>query len=499
MAHDSRLVFDPELERKIRQVAGLPGDVLLTGPTGSGKSRVARWIYELGAEKKGPFVAQNCAAIPKELADRELFGHVRGAFTSADKDAPGIVAAADGGTLFLDEIGELPISIQAKLLTLLQDRVYRPLGSVTERSARFRLVAATNRDLVELCNQGLFREDLYHRINEFSLKLPALCDVPEHAQRIAAAELDRMSLQDAHREQALAAVGRLSRHPAAWPGNIRELLTFLKRCVLDVEEQERLLVGEWMRWRRSDTSGPLTPFAPPRSPSMADRERYAGLLQQSAGQGTRPKAVGSREVSLALASRLLEALPHPLPMDEVQAVLGVRDRRSVDANLAFLEERGLVRSTGDGVVAVWPPASSTLFELCDDEWIPVGEGTIASVSHGDRVRIKLITRCAGTLRVALVTHGPLGPSEPEVILAGQDLRASRPVEFDIAFDERGGLEQILLHVGLPAARGGRLIEPMRAEGIMPDSAALERGRRSVLGLWREGWMHEHLVFHARRR
>jgi DNA-binding NtrC family response regulator len=105
MAQDSRLVFDPELERKIRQVAGLPGDVLLTGPTGSGKSRVARWIYELGPKKQGPFVAQNCAAIPKELADRELFGHVRGAFTSADKDAPGIVAAADGGTLFLDEIG----------------------------------------------------------------------------------------------------------------------------------------------------------------------------------------------------------------------------------------------------------------------------------------------------------------------------------------------------------------------------------------------------------
>src|SRR5262249_32871128 len=151
---------------------------------------------------------------------------------------------------------------------------------------------------------------------------------------------------------------------------------------------------------------------------------------QAAGHGARPKAVGTREVSLALASRLLEVLPHALPMSEVQVVLGVRDRRSVDANLASLEERGLVRSTGDGVVAVWPPASSTLFELRDGEWIPVGEGTIVSVAHGERIRIKLTSRCAGTLGVALVTHGPLGPSEPDVILVGQELRASRPVEFE---------------------------------------------------------------------
>jgi hypothetical protein len=92
-----------------------------------------------------------------------------------------------------------------------------------------------------------------------------------------------------------------------------------------------------------------------------------------------------------------------------------------------------------------------------------------------------------------------GPSEPQVILAGQELRPSRPVEFDVGFDEKGGLEQILLHVGPPVARGGQLVKPLVARGIMPDSVALERGRRIVLGLWREGWMHEHLVFHSQRR
>jgi MoxR-like ATPase len=498
MERGTKLVLDPRIEQKIRQVAGLPGDVLITGATGTGKSRVARWIHELGAERKGPFVPQNCAAIPKELADRELFGHVRGAFTNANRDAPGIVAAANGGTLFLDEIGELPLGVQAKLLTLLQDRRYRPLGSVEERSAKFRLLAATNRDLVELCNQGLFREDLYYRINEFSLELPALRETPALALQIARRELEEMSLPEVHRAQALAAVGRLSQLPAAWPGNVRELLTYLKRCLLDVEEQERVLVDEWTRRRRSDATVSLVPFVPPRGASIADRERYAGLLQQGAGQGTRPKAVGSREVSLALASRLLDVLPRALPMDEVQAILGVRDRRSVDNNLAFIEERGLVRSTGDGIVAVWPPATSTLFEQREGEWIPVGEGTIVALSHGDRVHISLTTKCAGTLGVAIVTHGPNGPSAPRFLCEGRELRPSKPVELDVLFDRGSGLEQILLHVGPPAARGGQLVEPLLAEAVIPDSEALELGRRSVLGHLREGWMHEHLVFHSRR-
>ena len=496
MESSATLVFDPRIEQRIRQVAGLPGDVLITGPTGSGKSEVARWIHELSAQRKGPFYEQNCASFPGELADRELFGHVRGAFTHADRDSPGIVAAADGGTLFLDEIGELPLGVQAKLLSLLQNRRYRPVGSVKERSATFRLIAATNKDVLELCHQKLFREDLYYRINQFSLELPALREAPELALQIAARELGRMSLPEARRAQVLAAVGRLSRLPAAWPGNVRELLTFLKRGFLDVAEQEAVLVEEWARRRRAGAAVSLVHFIPPRGPSLGDPERYAGLLRPSAGRGTRPKAVGVREVSLALASRLLDVFPQALSMVEVQDILGVRDRRSVDKNLASIEERGLVRSTSDGIVAVWPPASSTLFERRDDAWLPVAEGTIVSVSHGDRVHIKLTTKCAGTLRVAIITHGHQGPSEPKILGEGQDLRPATSAEFDVRFDRGGGLEQILLHMGSPAVRGGEIVEPLLAEAVLPDSAALERGRRSVLDELREGWLHEHLVFHS---
>lgn len=496
MRRATKLIFDPEVERRLEQVARAAGDVLIVGPTGSGKSEVARRIHELGLRKGHPFILQNCAAIPKELAESTLFGHERGAFTTADRAARGIVAAADRGTLFLDEIGELPLAVQAKLLTLLQDHTYRPVGSVVEKEADFRLIAATNRDLIELCNQGLFREDLYHRINVLSVALPSLRESPQRAQQIAVAELERLAMPEALGAQALAAVNRLSRHPMAWPGNVRELLSFLRRCVLGVAQEERRLAEEWARWRRSDGTGRLTPFAPTVSPSLGERDRYAGLLHQLAEHGARPKTAVSREVSLELSSRLLDAFPEALALDEVQVILGVRDRRTLSTNVALLENRGLVRRVSGGLVAMWPPATSTLLGRHQGEWIPAGPGTILSLVHGDRVRIELTAKCAGTLGVVIVTHRPTGLSSPDTILEGKELQASKTMPIEVELDGDCGLEQILVHVGPPAARGGKLVEATRAEGIMPDSQALERGRRMVLERWHEGWLTEHLVFHS---
>jgi Sigma-54 interaction domain len=496
MARDSKVVFDAGVERRIEQVAAVDADVLVTGPTGSGKSAAARRIHQLSARRAGPFVAQNCGAIPGELAESTLFGHERGAFTTAEKAAPGIVATADGGTLFLDEIGELSLAIQVKLLTLLQDRVYRRLGSVEERRATFRLVAATNRDLLELCNQGLFREDLYHRINGLSLTLPPLRDTPEQARRIAAEEVQRLKMPEALGAQVVSAVGSLCRHPAAWPGNVRELLTFVRRCVLGVEAEELRILGEWARWRRSEGAGRLTAFAPSVSPSLADRERYAGRLHELAGRGARPKTAVSREVSLALASRLLDAFPEPLSLDEVQAVLGARDRRTLTTNVDLLVTHGLVQRSPGGIVASWPPATSTVFALHQGEWIPAGPGVILPLVHGDRVRIEVTSKRAGTLGIMLVTHGTESAPAPVVIVEGKELFASRVTTLEIELDGKGGLEQILLHVGPPAGRGGRLVEPTSPEGIMPDSTALELGRRMVLERWQEGWLAEHLVFHS---
>jgi MoxR-like ATPase len=496
MAGTIHLDLEPEVEQQILQLARVDEDVLLTGPTGSGKSAVARRIHELSARRARPFVPQNCGAIPAELAESTLFGHERGAFTTALTAAPGVVAAADGGTLFLDEIGELSLAIQAKLLTLLQDRVYRPLGSVKDRPASFRLIAATNRDLLERCNQGLFREDLYHRINVLPITLRPLRDAPEQAHRIAAEEVKRLDMSPELGARVLSVVKKLSRHPAAWPGNIRELLTFVRRCILGVEAEELRILAEWARWRRSESEDRLTAFAPSVSPSLADRERYAGMIHERAGRGARPKAAVSRQGSLELASRLLDVYPEPLSLDDVQAVLGARDRRTLTANVDLLVKHGLVQGSAGGIVALWPPATSTVLGRHQGEWIPAGPGEILSLAHGDRVRIELTSKCAGTLGVMLVTHGPGGSSAPAVIVEGKELLASKMTAIEIELDGTGGIEQLLLHVGPPRHRGGRLVEPMLAEGIMPDSAALERGRRMVLDRWHEGWLAEYLVFHT---
>ena len=496
MTRTSNLDLEPEVEQRIQQLASVDEDVLITGPTGSGKSAVARRIHEHSARKDRPFFAQNCGAIPGELAESTLFGHERGAFTTALQSASGIVEAADRGTLFLDEIGELSLAVQAKLLTLLQDRVYRPVGSVKDRAASFRLIAATNRDLLERCNQGLFREDLYHRINVLSIALRPLRDAPEQALRIAAEEVKRLRMAQELGVQVLSAVKRLTRHPAAWPGNVRELLTFVRRCILGVEAEELRILEEWARWRRSEGMEHLTAIAPTVSASLADRERYAGMIHDLAGRGARPKTAVSRKGSLDLASRLLDVFPEPLSLEDVQAILGARDRRTLNSNVELLVKHGLVQDSTRGIVASWPPATSTVFGRHHREWIPAGPGVILSLAHGERVRIELTSKRAGTLGVMLVTHGPGGSSAPAVIVEGKELRASKATTIEIELDSAGGLEQILLHVGPPTRRGGSLVESTLSEGIMPDSAALERGRRMALDRWHEGWLAEHLVFHT---
>ncbi|APR80576.1 two component, sigma54 specific, transcriptional regulator, Fis family protein [Minicystis rosea] len=493
----TELILDPALEARIEKVAKADGDVLITGAPGTGKTRIAARIHAESARAKRPFVAQNCAAIPSELADSMLFGHVKGAFTTAVQDARGIVEKAEGGTLFLDEIGELPLAVQAKLLTLLEERVYRRVGSTEEHKANFRLVAATNRDLREMCNQGLFREDLYHRINVFRITLPSLRESPAEARRIAAAQAEALGLEEPFKGEALAAVERLSRHPLAWPGNAREIWNFLQQSVLGIDEAERSITEDWARRKSADGAGRLTPFGPAVSPSLTERERFAELLRQLTTPGARPKAVASREVSLELASRFLDALPGPVALDDVKTILGRSDKRTVADNVKLLKNSWLVRSVSGGLTAIWPPATSTLLGFDDGEWIPVGPGSMLTAAHGDRIRVEITARCAGTLTVVMVTHRPGHAPSFATITQERELKASEPWPVEIELDEVGGLEQLLVHVGPPAGRGGRAVEPTHTAGLMPDADALEQGRRTVLGKWKGGWLSEHLVFHVR--
>ncbi|WP_028008178.1 sigma-54-dependent transcriptional regulator [Solimonas flava] len=222
-----REVFD-----RVRRVAGADVTVLIRGESGTGKELVARAIHDLGARKDGPFIAVNCAAIPDNLIEAELFGHEKGAFTGATQKKDGLIAAAHGGTLFMDEVGELAPGVQSRLLRVLQEGEIRPVGSTQSRRVDVRLLAATHRDLEQMVRDKSFREDLYYRLKVMEITLPPLRargdDVEllaRHLLERAAQRLSRGGLRLS--ERALAAIRRYD-----WPGNVRELGNALERAVI---------------------------------------------------------------------------------------------------------------------------------------------------------------------------------------------------------------------------------------------------------------------------
>lgn len=206
--------------------------VLLLGETGTGKEVAARAIHQAGPRADKAFVVQNCAAFPEGLLESELFGYRKGAFTGADRDRVGLFDTADGGTLLLDEIGDMPLSLQAKLLRVLQEREIRPLGASVAHKIDVRIIAATHRDLVQRVAQGSFREDLYYRLAQFPIHLPPLRDrerdvfeLARHFADKACCELQRDRLQ-----WSAQALSHLSVYP--FPGNVRELKGQVERAVL---------------------------------------------------------------------------------------------------------------------------------------------------------------------------------------------------------------------------------------------------------------------------
>ena len=224
------------LVSKVSKVCQLDSTVLITGESGTGKSTVARMIHQSGVRSKGPFVTINCSSLPRELLEAELFGHTKGAFTGAVGDRPGRAEIADGGTLFLDEIGDMPLELQPKLLTFLQDRTFQRIGSNSVKKVDVRVIAATHQDLAEMCENKNFREDLFFRLNVIALHMPSLRnrreDIPEIVSRI----LERGNRQSdiGKRKCTSAALQKLSQHN--WRGNIRELENVLERASAFCEE-----------------------------------------------------------------------------------------------------------------------------------------------------------------------------------------------------------------------------------------------------------------------
>lgn len=214
------------------QVARSEATVLLCGESGTGKGVLARVIHEHSPRAGGPFVVVHCPSLSSELLESELFGHVRGAFTGAVQDTEGKVAAAEGGTLLLDEIGDLPRTIQPKLLRLLQDRAFERVGETTVRTANVRIIAATNRDLAAEVAEGRFREDLFYRLNVIEIELPPLRQRPRDILPIARHLLRFFARQTGKPVRSFTpeAEAALLRH--TWPGNIRELRNAIERGVI---------------------------------------------------------------------------------------------------------------------------------------------------------------------------------------------------------------------------------------------------------------------------
>jgi PAS domain S-box-containing protein len=213
-------------------IAASPSTILVIGETGTGKELVARTIHSLSPHNQGPFIAVNCGALPDTLLESELFGYKAGAFTGAIKDKPGRFAMARGGALFLDEIGEVSPALQVRLLRVLQDRTYEPLGATRSESTDARIMVATNKDLAEQVRRGVFREDLYYRVNVVRIELPPLRrrkeDIPLLVEQFVA-RFNRLQMKSVQ-GIAAEALSLLMAHD--WPGNIRELENVIERAFI---------------------------------------------------------------------------------------------------------------------------------------------------------------------------------------------------------------------------------------------------------------------------
>ena len=219
------------------KVARYDSTVLITGESGTGKELVARGIHEASPRRERPFIAINCGGIPETLLESELFGFVKGAFTGADRSHKGLIEEAEGGTLFLDEVGELPLSLQVKLLRVLQEREIRPLGTAASRKIDVRILGATARDLAQEIRQGRFREDLFFRLNVIHIQIPPLRQRQADISLLCQHFLEKLDLE--------MDVGRRMLSPEVmalfdqydWPGNVRELENIIHRCAVIADDQ----------------------------------------------------------------------------------------------------------------------------------------------------------------------------------------------------------------------------------------------------------------------
>jgi DNA-binding NtrC family response regulator len=285
--------------------------VLLLGESGTGKELFARSIHQWSPRCAMPLIVINCVALTETLLENELFGHERGAFTGADRQQKGKLEMADGGTVFLDEIGDMPLTLQAKLLRVLQDREFQRVGGSKTVSVNIRIIAATNRDLRQAVKAGQFREDLYFRLNVVTLTLPPLRERQGDVPALAQFFLERHT-RDAKRPGMVlsaAAVEALTRYP--WPGNIRELDNVIARAVVlspkDTIEPDMLaLLSDDAELRKNEDEALQSYLDLPYHESMEEHSRYIITRAMERAEGNQTKAAESLKLQRTYLARLLK-------------------------------------------------------------------------------------------------------------------------------------------------------------------------------------------------
>jgi two-component system NtrC family response regulator len=287
----------------IEQAGPSEATVLILGESGTGKELVAQGLHLASSRRDFPLIKVNCAALPGELLESELFGYVKGAFTGAAKDKPGRFQLAHGGTLFLDEVGDLPLSLQAKLLRAIQERIVEPLGSVRPVPTDVRLLAATNRDLAAEVTAGRFREDLFFRLNVLEVRIPPLRERAEDIPLLAAHLLTRLAAKNRRPEPRISPrfLEILSRYP--WPGNVRELENALERALvlsrtdtLRPDDLPPQIADPALAVLRPGVSSPAS-AAHQTPPSLEEAERLALIAALEANQGHRQKTADALGIS----------------------------------------------------------------------------------------------------------------------------------------------------------------------------------------------------------
>ncbi len=223
------------LREMATRVKATASPVLIEGETGSGKGVLARWIHQNSPRARRPFLDLNCAGLSRELLESELFGHQKGAFTSATASKQGLLEVADGGTVFLDEIGDMDLQVQSKLLKVLEERVFRRLGDVRDRAVDVRLISATHRELDQLVREQRFRRDLYYRVNIFWLRIPPLRQRVEDIAPLSKHILRNLGRQGRRNPVRISASAMRALQAYPWPGNIRELRNVLERALSLIE------------------------------------------------------------------------------------------------------------------------------------------------------------------------------------------------------------------------------------------------------------------------